>query len=153
MSLRGCRGWTLPFALRSESAPAAPAAMPPPRSVFHGLTAQSAGGVRLPISLTATHNGKVWANWDATMNCRPGTFPMTNVTPITKIRPDGTFTRSERYVIRYKGGLVDHFRVKVTGAFRADGATGTLEARVRTTQPGHRFRPCASGKQAWAARG
>jgi hypothetical protein len=30
-------------------------------------------------------------------------------------------------VIRYKGGLVDHFRVKLTGAFRADGAT--LEAR------------------------
>ena len=86
------------------------------------------------------------------MSCRPGTFPMTNVTPITKIKPDGTFTRSERYTIRYEHGLVDHFRVTFTGTFRADGVSGTLIARLRTTQPGKRFRPCSSGVQAWAAR-
>ncbi len=148
----GCAGWTTPFVMHSDSAPAGAPAMPPPRSILTGLTAQAAGGVRLPVSVSVTHTGKIWAQWDATMGCRPGTFPMTNLTPLTKIRPDGTFTRSERYSIRYKGGLVDHYRVTFTGAFRSDGVSGTLTARVRTTKRGSRYRPCASGTQTWAAR-
>jgi hypothetical protein len=149
---RGCRGYRTTFLLHTESAPAGPAAMPAPKTIFLGLTSQSAGGLRLPISISVTHTGKVWGQWDATMACRPGTFGMTNLTPLTKIRADGTFTRRERYVIRYKRGMVDHFVVRLSGAFRSDGVSGTLTAHVRTTQPGHRFRPCYSGKQTWAAR-
>jgi hypothetical protein len=148
----GCRGYTTTFLLHTESAPAGPAAMPGPKTIFLGLTSQSAGGVRLPISISVTHTGKVWGQWDATMGCRPGTFGLTNLTPLTKIRPDGTFTRKERYVIRYKHGMVDHFVVRLSGAFRSDGVSGTLTAHVRTTQPGKRFRPCYSGTQTWAAR-
>jgi hypothetical protein len=150
---RGCRGWTNPFVLHTESAPAAAPAMPPPSSVFTGLTAQAAGGIRLPVSVSVTHNGKVWAIWDASMKCHRGTFPMTNVTPITKIRPDGTFSRSEHFNIRYTSGFTYHYSVKLAGAFRADGVSGTLRASVRFTKRGGSYYPCHSGTQAWAARG
>jgi hypothetical protein len=152
--LRRCRGWTNRVVLRTDSAPAGAPAMPAPSSVLTGLTSQAAGGVRLPISLTSTHNGKVWAVWDATLGCRPGLVAMTNVTPVTRIRPDGTFTRSERYSIRYQHRTVDHFRVTLTGAFHSDGtASGTLTASEHTTRPGWRYRRCSSGTQTWTARG
>jgi hypothetical protein len=149
---RGCRGWRLPFTLRTESALAGAAAVPPPSSTFMGLTAQSAGGVRLPVSVSVTHTGKMWAIWDVSMKCHGVTIPTTNVTPYTRIRPDGSFTRSERFRIRYRGGATDHYKVKLTGQFRADGVSGTLRASVQTTKPGHRYYPCFSGTQAWAAR-
>jgi hypothetical protein len=150
--MRRCRGWNLPFVLHTESAPAGAPAMPPPTSVFTGMTAQAAGGNRLPVSLTVTHNGKIWAMWDAAMKCHRGTIQMTNVTPITKIRPDGTFSRSEHYNIRYTDGFTYHYNVKLAGAFRADGVSGTLRASVRFTKRGGRYYPCASGTQTWAAR-
>jgi hypothetical protein len=149
----GCRGWSTPFSLRTASAPAGAAVMPTRGTSFMGLTSQAAGGVRLPVSLSVTHTGKVWAMWDATMGCRPGTAGMSNVTPLTKIRADGTFLRKERFVVRYVHGLTDHYTVTLKGAFRADGVSGTLTMRMRRTQPGKRFRPCVSGTQSWAARG
>jgi hypothetical protein len=127
--------------------------MPAPNTILHGLTAQAAGGVRMPISLATTHNGKVAALWEATMGCARGRVPMANFTPVTKIRPDGTFSRSERYTIRHGDGAADHYRVRLTGAFHADGVSGTLRASLRPTKPGKRYGTCASGTQAWAARG
>jgi hypothetical protein len=151
--VRGCRGWTDPFVLHTESAPAGAAAMPAPSSIFTGLTAQSAGGIRLPVSVSVTHTGKVWAIWDASTKCHGVTVPTTNVTPFTKIRADGSFTRSERFKIRYTSGVVDHYKARLTGQFHADGVTGTLRVSIQTTKPGHSFYPCYSGVQAWAARG
>src|SRR3954454_8294979 len=152
VSGRGCRGWTLPFTLRTESAPAGAPAVPPPSSIFTGLTAQAAGGVRLPVSVTVTHTGKMWAIWDVTMKCHGVTVPTTNVTPLTKIRADGSFSRSERFNIRYRGNFIDHYKVRLTGQFRADGVSGTLRASMQTTKPGHSYYGCFSGTQAWAAR-
>jgi hypothetical protein len=149
----GCRGWSVPFTLRTQSAPAGAAAVPPPSTNYMGLTSQAAGGVQLPIALTVTHTGKVWAMWDVSLSCRPGILGTSNVTPLTKIRADGTFLRKERFVVRYTHGLVDHYAVTLKGAFRADGVSGTLTMRMHRTQPGKRFRPCVSGTQAWAARG
>jgi hypothetical protein len=151
--VHGCRGWTNPFVLHTESAPAGAAAIPPPSSIFTGMTVQAAGGIRLPVSLSVTHTGKVWAMWDASMKCHRGTFQMTNVTPLTKIRPDGTFSRTEHFNIRYTSGFTYHYNVKLAGAFRADGVSGTLRASVRFTKRGGRYYPCASGTQTWAARG
>jgi hypothetical protein len=150
--VRGCRGWSLPFVLKTESAPAGAPAMPPPSSVFTGLTAQAAGGNRLPVSVSVTHTGKVWAIWDASMKCHRGTVPMTNVTPLTKIRPDGTFSRTEHFNIRYTDGFTYHYSVKFAGVFRADGVSGTLRASVRFTKRGGSYYPCHSGTQTWAAR-
>ncbi len=147
-----CRHWSGSFVLHTGVAPAGPPAMPAPRTAMTGVTAQTAGGVHLPISLSITHTGKVWGQWDASLNCGPGTYHISNLTPLTKIRTDATFTRKERYTIRYKGGYTNHYTVRLTGAFHSDGVSGTLTARVRTTKPGARYRPCASGTQAWWAR-
>ena len=38
------------------------------------------------------------------------------------------------------------------GRFLADGAAGTLRARMQTYERGKRFIPCYSGLQTWAAR-
>jgi hypothetical protein len=152
MSAPHCTAYTRSFVLHTESAPAGVAAVPAPGAKLTGLTVQSTGGMRLPMSIAITHNGKVTALWDVLMSCNPSTDTLQNLTPPTPIRPDGTFTRSESFNIRYTSGLVDHFRVKLTGAFRADGASGTLEASMRTTKPGSRYRPCASGAQTWAVR-
>jgi hypothetical protein len=149
---RGCRGWKAPFTLRTESAVVGAPAMPPGKSTFMGLQSQSAGGVRLPISLSVTHTGKVWGMWDVAMKCHGVTIPTANVTPYTKIRPDGSFTRTEHFKIRYRGGVVDHYNVKLAGQFRADGVSGTLRASVQTKKPGHSYYPCYTGTQAWAAR-
>jgi len=152
LRVKGCRGWTNPFILHTESAPAGAPAMPPPSTMFMGMSAQAAGGNRLPVSLSVTHTGKVWAMWDASMKCHRGTFPMTNVTPLTKIRPDGTFSRTEHFNIRYTSGFTYHYNVKLAGAFRADGVSGTLRASVRFTKRGGSYYPCHSGTQTWAAR-
>jgi len=152
LRVRGCRGWTNPFILHTESAPAGAPAMPPPSSIFVGMSAQAAGGNRLPVSLSVTHTGKVWAMWDASMKCHRGNIPMTNLTPLTKIRPDGTFSRTEHFNIRYTSGFTYHYSVKFAGAFRADGVSGTLRASVRFTKRGGSYYPCHSGTQTWAAR-
>jgi len=149
---RRCKHWSFPFVLHTDSAPAGPPAVPG-LAMFTGLTSQSAGGVRLPISVSTTHTGKVWAQWDALLSCHPGSYAMSNLSPLTKIRPDGTFTRSERFTIRYRGGYKNHYRVTFAGAFHSDGVSGTLKARMLTTKPGRRYRPCVSGTQTWAARG
>ena len=57
------------------------------------------------------------------------------------------------FAIRYRGGYKNHYRVTFAGAFHSDGVSGTLKARMLTTKPGRRYRPCVSGTQTWAARG
>jgi hypothetical protein len=146
-----CSGYKRGFILRTESAPAGVPAVPAPRARLTGVTQQSAAGVRLPISILVTHNGKVTAFWDALLHCQPGVSNLENSTPPTPIRADGSFTRSERFTVRYATGIAGHFSVKLTGAFRADGVSGTLRASLRRTKPGSRHRPCTSGTQAWAA--
>jgi hypothetical protein len=149
---RHCRSYTRAFVLRTASAPAGAPAVPAPGAKLTGVTAQTAAGVPLPMSIIITHNGKLSALWDAALRCHPGRDNLQNLTPPTPIRADGTFTRNERFNIRYADRIVDHFRVKFSGRFLADGATGTLQVNLRTTQPGHRWGPCASGTQTWSAR-
>jgi hypothetical protein len=153
--LRRCRGFSRPFVLRTERVPAGAAALPAPRAVLAGLTGQAARGIRLPIALTVSRNGRrVSGLWQATMQCGPrAVSPIVNLTPPTTIRGDGTFTRSERFSIRYGDGSADRFRVTLRGRFVADGALGTLRARMRTHQRGRRFFPCDSATQRWTATG
>jgi hypothetical protein len=129
--------------------------MPAGGSLLTGLTGQAAGGIRLPIALRVTRNGrKVFALWQATMQCGPrAVLTAVNLTPQTRIRPDGTFSRKERYAIRYGDGSVDRFRVVLRGRFLSDGAVGTLRARMQTRKPGRRYFPCESGTQRWTAAG
>jgi hypothetical protein len=148
----GCGGTTRDFVLRAASAPAGAPALPAPGSLLNGLSGQTAGGVRLPVSLRVAKNGRLYAQWSAVMKCGRATIPMWNYTPPTTVKPDGTFSRSEHFTIRYGDGTSESYRVKFSGRFLADGAVGTLNARMQFHNAGRRYVPCRSGTQAWSAR-
>lgn len=148
----GCRRWTQPLGLRVRHAPVGAPAVPAPGTLMFGLTSQSASGVPLPVSLRVTKGGRVYASWQAMMDCGPGTIPILDLTPSRRIKPDGTFGGTQSYTIRYRG-LVERYRVSFSGRFLADGATGTLRARMVSRTPKTRYKPCLSGRQTWTARG
>jgi hypothetical protein len=148
----GCKGYRQPFVLRTESAPAGAAAIPAPGTLMQGLTSQSAGGMRLPVSLRVAKNGRVYAVWQAVMRCGRAVIALADYTPSRKVAADGTFGGSESYVGRYRG-YTEHYRVTFKGQFRADGVTGTLRARVYYREKGRRrSASCVSGTQTWSAR-
>ena len=143
-----------PIALRTQSAPAGAPVTPARGSLFFGLTGQTVSGARLPVSVRVANNGRVYAHWQAGMSCRGRgtTIPVLNVTPTTRVRADGSFSRSETYTIRFTDGYSERYRVNFSGRFLADGVVGTLRARMQGRKPGRRYVPCASGTQTWAAR-
>jgi hypothetical protein len=147
----GCKGYTQPFVLRTESAPAGAPAVPAAGTLMQGLTSQSARGLRLPLSLRVTKAGRVYAVWQATMKCGRATFPILDFTPSRKVNADGTFGGSQTYTIRYRG-FSERYRVSFSGQFLADGARGTLRARMQFRDGKRRSIPCVSGQQTWAAR-
>jgi hypothetical protein len=150
---RSCRRFSRRIALRVDRVPAGGPLRPAGRTKMHGVTGQAAGGVRLPVSLHVLRGGRrLVALWQANMRCGPkAVFTVVNFTPFTRIRRDGTFVRRERYRIRFSRNLVETFRVVIRGRFLADGAVGTVRARMRIRQPGKRFYPCDSGVQRWTA--
>ena len=139
---KGCPNYTFGILLHSESAPAGAPAVPAPATLFAGLSAQSTGGVRLPVALRTTKNGKVLAYWLASMRCGPkAVVPLYNQSPTATIKPDGTFSRSEAFTVRYSDGSSERFRVSFKGRFLADGAVGTLRARSKLQQEGQALLP------------
>ncbi|WP_157592669.1 hypothetical protein [Solirubrobacter soli] len=148
----GCKGYTQPFVLRTESAPAGAPAIPAPGTLMQGFTSQTAAGLRLPVSLRVAKNGRVYALWQAVMRCGRAAIALGDYTPSRKVHPDGTFGGSQSYVLRYRG-YSEHYRVTFKGQFRADGVTGTLRARVYYKEEGRRRSVnCVSGTRTWSAR-
>jgi hypothetical protein len=147
-----CGGYTNTFVVRAAAAPAGAAAMPARGSTYYGVTAQSASGTRLPMTLRVATNGRVYAIWSAAMDCHRGTIATLNVSPSAKIKADGSFTRNERYTIRYTDGYFERYRVTFGGRFLADDVVGTLRMRMQGHQKGARFYPCDSGIHTWEAR-
>ena len=47
----------------------------------------------------------------------------------------------------------ERYRVIFRGRFTADGARGTLRARMQITEPGSTYHPCDSGTRRWTASG
>jgi hypothetical protein len=147
-----CKDYTQPFVLRTESAPAGAPAVPAPGLLMQGFTGQSAAGMRLPVSLRTTKNGRVYAVWQAILKCGRARIPLVDFTPSRKIKADGSFGGSQSYVGHYSN-YSEYYRVTFNGQFRADGVTGTLRARVYYKAPGkRRSANCVSGTQTWAAR-
>jgi hypothetical protein len=146
----GCRDWTNPFVLRTESAPAGAAAIPPPGTLMSGFTSQSARGLRLPVALRVAKNGRVYAVWQAVLRCGRTRVALADYTPSREVRPDGTFGGSESYDLRYSN-YTEYVSVTFKGQFRADGVSGTLRARIRFGE-GRRAVRCVSGTQTWSAR-
>jgi hypothetical protein len=117
-----------------------------------GVTGQSAGGVRLPVSLRVSAANRVEATWEALAACTGGRVSVGNHTPSSPIGADGSFSRSEKYVLKYTDGAHDTFHVAFAGRFLSGGASGTLTARLqRTGRHGKRRKPCVSGAQTWTA--
>jgi len=151
--VRGCYRVTRSFVLRGPGVPAGAPAAATPGTVLYGLTSQSAGRIRLPVSIRVARNGRIFAYWQAKLRCTRGTIvSMLNVTPPTTVKPDGTFSRTERYRIRFSDGPDEDYRVTFKGRFLADGAVGTLRARMVWRERGTRYFPCVSGTQNWVAR-
>ena len=148
---KGCKGYTQPFALRTESAPAGAPAVPAAGTVMLGLTAQSVGGLRLPVSLRATGNGRVYAVWQGLMTCGRAKVPILDFVPSRKVGADGSFGGRQRFTVRYRDHS-ERYVVDFHGQFRADGATGTLRARMQWREGKRRFVPCDTGAQTWTAR-
>ena len=152
LSVRGCRGFTRSISLRAR---ARPSARPPRHRVdgVHRPEQPGRGRVRLPVALRVAANGRVYGIWTATMKCGPkAVVAMGSSIPPTTVKPDGTFLDDKPYTIRYTDGSSDRFRIRFEGRFVADGAVGTLRARMQTRKKGHRYYPCDSGPQTWAAR-
>jgi hypothetical protein len=146
--------YTRDVVLRGDTAPAGAPALPAASTLFAGMTGQATGGFRLAVGLRVTTKGRVWARWQVHMKCGPrgGSNSIVNDTPTTSIKPDGSFSRSEVYTIRWTDGSRERFRVRFQGQFRADGVSGTLRARSTRRGGGTRWYPCDSGTQTWAAR-
>lgn len=148
----GCKGFTNSFSLRTESAPAGAPAVAGAGALMFGMSRQSTGGLRMAVSLRVAKNGRAYAFWQATMKCGKSRFPILDVTPTRKVKADGTFGGNQTYTIRY----TDHserYTVSFHGQFLADGARGTLRARMQWIQGTRKFVPCVSGSQTWTARG
>jgi hypothetical protein len=154
VSLGGCKTYTFPFALRPVSAPAGAPAAPGAGQMLFGTTGQTSGGLSLAVSLRVTGKGRIYAIWQANMRCgRSGPFdyPMADQTPSRAVEADGSFGGSETYTVRYS----DHtqrYRVTFKGRLLADGATGTLRARMTYHDGKRRYPACASGTRTWTAR-
>jgi hypothetical protein len=150
--LKGCKGKSRKFVLHAQATPSGAGAKPPVRTLMYGLTSQGAGALKLPVALRVNADGKLYATWQALAQCSgAGRVPVMNSTPLTKIRADGTFSRSERYTIRYTDGSHDVFRVTFAGQFVPGGAVGTLTARTQLADRKHLYAPCISGTQHWSA--
>ena len=90
--------------------------------------------------------------WEARAPCRRGGPEVFgNFTPPTRIKPDHSFRRNERFRIRYSDAVV-RYRVSFGGRFTTDGVRGTLRLRARIYDRRGRLRTtCDSGVRPWTA--
>ena len=58
------------------------------------------------------------------------------------VKADGTFRGNQTYTIRYTDAPSERYTVSFDGRFLADGAVGTLRARMQTTQEAQATYPC-----------
>jgi hypothetical protein len=151
---RGCRPPTRThMTLRRQSAPAGAPAQPTGGMVLRGVTDQFSKGVQLPVTLAVTRDGRsVIGLWLAMAACPGFELPVDNYSPASRIKADGTFSRSEHYRIPYDDGTTDHYRVQLKGRFLTDGATGSVRARIAShDRRGRLLGTCDSGERQFSA--
>ncbi len=143
------------FAVRLAPSPAGAPAQPQPRAFYAGTSNfEIFDRIQSPVTLRATTDGrKISSQWTVSGKCGRGPRDhFVNFTPAMRVRPDGTFSRSERFSVRYADVLI-RYRPQFTGAIKSDGATGTL--RLRTTIYNRRgtklLTRCDSGGRVWNA--
>jgi hypothetical protein len=110
--------------------------------------------VQAPVMLRATKDArKIAAEWTMDAKCTKGApHHFLNFTPAMRVRADGTFSRTERFSVRYIDGLI-RYRPTFAGRITADGATGTLRLRARIfNRKGTKLKTrCDSGVIRWNA--
>jgi hypothetical protein len=109
---------------------------------------------RPPVLLRVSSTGKkIGARWTARAACR-GRSPhvFVNFTPPMRIRPDGSFSRAERFSYGYADAFI-RYRVRIAGGISGETANGTLRLRARIySADGKRLRSrCDSGVRSWSA--
>jgi hypothetical protein len=146
---------TRPFELRvagpRSGAPAKPAA----RAFLGGTSAFALfDGIAAPVMLRVSNNGsKVASQWTIDAKCGKGPSEhLVNFTPGMRIRPDGSFSRAERFSLRYTDAFV-RYRPVFSGHFTSDGASGTLRLRASIYNRRHTklLTRCDSGVIGWNA--
>jgi hypothetical protein len=128
---------------------------PPARAGFGGLDdIQLGNGLRGAVMLRVSGDAKkIGSRWTARAACgkgRPVTF--VNYTPPMRIRPDGSFSRAERFAVRFRDELL-RYRVRIAGRVSGEAANGTLRLRVGIfSRNGKRLKTrCDSGLRNWSA--
>jgi hypothetical protein len=143
-----------PFQTLLQKALAGVPAAPPARALYLGLSDQRlAGGLRAPVLLRASANGRrVAARWGYKARCRHG-GPLVvrlNYTPAMRVDRQGAFGRTEHFKIRFRDSLV-RYEALFDGTILSDGAHGALRLKARVFDRGGRrlIDRCATGVTSW----
>jgi hypothetical protein len=144
-----------PFEVRFAGPPAGGPAQAVPRGFYAGTSSYEIFDRMLaPVTLRASKDGrKIAAQWTIGGKCGRGPREhFRNFTPAMRVRADGTFSRKERFSVRYTDALV-RYRPSFSGRLASDGATGTLRLRTRVyNRRGTKLRTrCDSGTRTWNA--
>jgi hypothetical protein len=128
---------------------------PPAKAAFGGLSEiRTADGLRAPVVLKVGGTGKrIRSRWNAFADCGRGPrTDLTNFTPPMRLRPDGSFSRAERFSVSYADVFI-RYRVRFTGRVSGELANGTLRLRARIyNYRGTKLRTrCDSGVRNWSA--
>src|SRR3954454_23159548 len=144
-----------PFAVAVAGPRTGSPAQPAPRTFFAGTSDfEIFDHIQAPVMLRTSADGrKVAAQWTIAAKCGKGPSEhLVNFTPAMRVRPDGSFSRTERFSLRYTDAFV-RYRPLFTGRFSTDGAGGTLRLRARIyNRRGTKLvTRCDSGVRSWNA--
>ena len=143
------------FSARVQGAPPTGSPSPPARAGFGGVSdVQIGGGLPAPVMLRVTGSGRrISSRWNVVADCGRGpNDELANFTPSMRIRPDGSFSRSERFSIAFADVLI-RYRVRFAGRISGELANGNLRMRARIYSPSGKrlLTRCDSGVRSWSA--
>jgi hypothetical protein len=143
------------FSARIQGAAPTGSPKPPARAGFGGVSdVQVGGGLPAPVILRVTASGRrILSRWNAVADCGRGpNDELANYTPSMRIRPDGSFSRAERFGVSYADVFI-RYRVRFAGRVSGEYANGTLRmsGRIYTPDGKRLLTRCDSGLRNWSA--
>ena len=143
------------FGARIQGAAPTGSPAPPAGSGFGGVSdVQLGGGLPAPVILRVTPSGRrVTSRWNVVGDCGRGRDDeLANLTPSMRIRPDGSFSRAERFNVAFADAFI-RYRVRFAGRVSGEYASGTLRmsSRIYTPNGKRLLTRCNSGTRSWSA--
>ena len=143
------------FSARIQGGAPTGSPLPPARAGFGGVSdVQIGGGLPAPVVLRVTPSGRrIFSRWNVVADCGRGpNDELANFTPSMRIRPDGSFSRAERFSISYADVFI-RYRVRFAGRVSGEYANGTLRmsGRIYTPNGKRLLTRCDSGLRNWSA--